>query len=153
MLKNMTIQNRIKHYSSPMALNGCILWNGPLTENGYALLNFKGKRLFAHRQAFELRYGPLPRGLQLDHLCRVRHCVNPKHCEIVTPRENTLRGVGPSARNARKTHCDYGHLFSVENTKIRNGWRVCRECKRAFDLKCIRLKRARMKELTDEEPK
>jgi len=75
--------------------------------------------------------GPIPAGLQLDHLCRNRACVRPDHLEPVRSRENTLRGFGPSAINARKTVCAHGHPFDEANTgRSPNGRRFCRECGR-----------------------
>jgi hypothetical protein len=77
----------------------------------------------------------VPRGLVLDHLCRVRNCVNPKHLEPVIERINFLRGVGASARNAKKTHCVRGHRLAGKNVRVfkdekryRFGTRVCLEC-------------------------
>lgn len=88
----------------------------------------------SHRFAYELLVGPVPEGMQLDHLCRNRWCCNPEHLELVTPRENTLRGVGPSAVNAVKTHCKNGHEFTPENTRVdqRTGERGCWTCRRAI---------------------
>ena len=86
----------------------------------------------AHRFAYELLVGPIPDGLDIDHLCRNRGCVNPDHMEVVTNRQNVLRGIGPTAENAVKTHCAHGHPFSPENTHIRpSGRRTCRACHRA----------------------
>ena len=83
----------------------------------------------AHRVAYELTNGPIPDGLELDHLCRVRHCVNPSHIEAVTHRENTLRGTGPIPHRARQSHCKHGHEFTPENTyRLPNGCRHCRTC-------------------------
>ncbi len=85
----------------------------------------------AHRFAFEMARGPVPEGLQLDHLCRVRHCVNPGHLELVTSRVNTLRGTSFSAVNATKTHCPKGHPYSTENTHTdASNKRHCRVCNR-----------------------
>lgn len=110
----------------------CWLWTGWVTPNGYGQIR-EGSRnarvLYAHRVAYELFMGPVPEGLQLDHLCRVRHCVNPFHLEAVTTRENTLRGTGPAAKCARVTHCPQGHPYDEENTHVdRRGKRVCRAC-------------------------
>jgi hypothetical protein len=110
--------------------DGCWLWTGALKVNGYAQLQVggrTGKRLYAHRVAYELLVGPIPDGLQLDHLCRVRHCVNPAHLEPVTARENVRRG-----EPAQRTHCPKGHEYTAENTFVKTGgWRECRTCYRA----------------------
>lgn len=88
----------------------------------------------AHRVLYESWTGSIPEGCEPDHLCRVRHCVNPLHLEAVSHRENNLRGVGPIAMNARKTHCPKGHPFNETNTILHprgNGVkRDCRECQR-----------------------
>lgn len=87
----------------------------------------------AHRVAYEATVGPIPKGLQVDHLCRNRLCVNPSHLEAVTPAENKRRGFSPPAINARKTHCIHGHELAGANVyyrKDRPGRRQCRECER-----------------------
>lgn len=112
---------------------GCWLWRG-VTTGGYGYMDIRGQRFLAHRVAYTLFVGAIPKGKQLDHLCRVRHCINPAHLEVVTSRENVLRGEGISAQNARKTHCKNGHPFSAENTRNRpDGRRRCRECERTQD--------------------
>jgi HNH endonuclease len=90
------------------------------------------KSVLAHRYAYELLVGPIPEGLQLDHLCRNRRCVNPDHLEPVTNRENVLRGTSIFAREAALTHCLRGHPFDEENTYLpARGGRQCRACRRA----------------------
>lgn len=82
-----------------------------------------------HREFFIWAGGRIPDGHQVDHLCRRPGCVNPNHLEAVTPRENTLRGVGPTARLSAVTHCPKGHPYSGENLAIRpTGSRRCRAC-------------------------
>ena len=116
--------------------SGCWLWDGLLNIGGYGRYWPKrGDRHYkmAHRVAYEAAKGPIPRGLQLDHLCRVRRCVNPAHLEVVTNRQNVLRGVGTTAQNARKKSCNRGHPLNGKNlyTHPRNGFRRCVTCHRA----------------------
>jgi len=109
----------------------CWLWAGYLGKNGYAKAKVSGVFMMAHRAAYELLVGPIPDGLVIDHICRVRHCVNPNHLRAVTQRENVMCGSGITAANASKTHCSYGHEFSVKNTYIdKVGGRHCRICHR-----------------------
>ena len=87
----------------------------------------------AHRFAYELWVGPIPDGLHLDHLCRVRHCVNPDHLEPVNNRENTLRGTGPTAVHATKVNCpkcggEYEHYTSPDG----RARRYCAPCHREY---------------------
>src|SRR5699024_1617461 len=84
----------------------------------------------AHRVSYETFAGPIPEGLDLDHLCRNRSCVNPEHLEPVTRSEN-LRRSPLMARGQDKTHCPHGHEYSPENTRItKAGARACRTCER-----------------------
>lgn len=106
----------------------CWLWQGTL-KNGYGRIRTNGIGRGAHKFFYEFVFGEVLKGLVLDHLCRVRHCVNPNHLEAVTARENLLRGVGAAAKNAQKTHCIRGHELSGDNLKkTKNGVRICRLC-------------------------
>jgi hypothetical protein len=105
----------------------CWLWTGARNHYGYGIINIQKK---IHRVAYEHFLGPIPEALVIDHLCRVRHCVNPEHLEAVTFRENVLRGDSGPARNARKTHCDKGHPLTGDNlTIIEVGGRRSRRCR------------------------
>ena len=107
----------------------CWHWTGHIGDGGYGTFRGPGRRTVkAHRFAYESLVGPIPDGLFLDHLCRVRHCVNPEHLEPVTGRVNTLRGEGITAAQARRTHCHRGHPLSGDNLWIVRGRRCCREC-------------------------
>lgn len=109
--------------------SGCLLWTGYTDQHGYGRISINGKQMRVFRVMYELFVGPIPNGLEPDHLCRVRRCAAPAHLELVTHRENGLRGIGPTAVNARKYYCDSGHEFTPENTYIRpNGNRDCRAC-------------------------
>ena len=106
---------------------GCWLWFGSKTEDGYALYGPHGRR--AHRWVYERFRAPIPETMQVDHLCRVRHCVNPWHLEAVTSRENTLRGNTITGLNAQKTQCLQGHPLAGENLYLYKGKRACKTCR------------------------
>lgn len=105
--------------------DNCWLWTGAVSVQGYGI--FMSNQM-AHRYSYELFRETIPEGLVIDHLCRNKKCVNPDHLEPVTNKINILRGIAPSANNARKTHCKQGHEFTPDNTIIRGENRQCREC-------------------------
>ena len=135
----------------PEPNSGCWLWAGTLVEpSGYGVFAVKRKSVQAHRVSYEIHVGPIPEGLQLDHLCRVRCCVNPAHLEPVTHRENGLRGVGICAGFARRTHCLNGHeLIEGNLVRIRNRAtaRHCKTCRYAANARYIATKAARSAEV------
>lgn len=107
--------------------SGCWLWNGSLTD-GYGSFYLDGRNRKAHIASYVIFVGSVPEGKVLDHLCRIRDCVNPEHLEPVTQQVNVLRGEGIAAVNARKTHCKNGHEFTPENIYWFRGLRYCRAC-------------------------
>jgi len=128
--------------SLPLARGKCWHWKGALTDRGYPSFWFDGRVDYAHRFAYLKFVGEIPAGKQIDHLCRNRDCVNPRHLEVVTQRVNMLRGECPSAVNARRTHCIRGHKLSGRNLYVTpTGKRQCRECRRRARRKCYALSR------------
>lgn len=105
-------------------LGVCWLYTGQQTDNGYGRFWADGHHTVAHVWLWERENGPVPAGLQLDHLCRVRPCVRPTHLEPVTALENVRRSNG----NGRRTHCPRGHLYDDGNTRVYRGRRYCRAC-------------------------
>lgn len=114
---------------------GCRLWTSKIGRGGYGHFCYRkdGRNIYAlvHRLVWELERGPIPGGLTIDHLCRVRHCVNTAHMETVDIRTNTLRGDAVTAQNARKEVCLNGHPLVGANLYVRaNGMRQCVACQR-----------------------
>jgi hypothetical protein len=113
----------------------CWLWMGSSSDAQYGNFQREGRLYLAHRYAYEQVRGPIPVGLELDHLCRRPRCVNPDHLEAVTPQVNQHRGMSPSGINARKTHCAKGHPFATygkyQQTGKRAGRRRCGLCEHA----------------------
>lgn len=122
-----------KFWSKALIGDGCWEWQAARYSNGYGKFAYGGRGRLAHVVAYEWLVGPVPEGMELDHVCRNRACIKPapEHLEPVTHRENVRRGMGWSGRHARQTHCVNGHEFSPENTSIRpNGSRNCMACDR-----------------------
>jgi hypothetical protein len=113
--------------------DGCWLWTGATNVGGYGRFNIYGRTIAAHRLSYEATVGPIGPGLQIDHLCRNKLCVNPAHLEPVTQQENNRRSYSPSAVNARKTRCQHGHEMAGANLWVnpKTGYRQCRQCNNA----------------------
>lgn len=138
-LTMFTVSSVSSHACSP-----CWEWVSRLTGNGYGQMWDSDKRttVMAHRFSYEYHVGPIPKGMQIDHLCRNRICVNPGHFELATPKINTLRSTSNSAKNALVTHCIRGHPLSGKNLYRTKFGRVCRECSKRRSLEWYRAKRA-----------
>lgn len=136
----MSIQDRLMHWAD--CSGECWVWKGARS-NGYGILmtgsRKDGSRRVkgAHVLSYELYKGPIPSGLEIDHLCRNRACINPNHLEAVTHQINTRRSpITISVIRKLRTHCRHGHEFTPENTHIeRDGSRSCRRCDNAYSRK------------------
>lgn len=107
----------------------CTEWIGPHSPEGYA----RRRGTHVHRVVYERIYGAIQDGYQVDHLCRNRGCINVDHMEAVTQKENILRGEGPCAKHARKTHCLRGHEFDGFRKTPSGVGRTCSKCLRLAD--------------------
>lgn len=110
--------------------DGCWIWTLAPDRSGYGRMKVGTVGRIAHRAVYEALVGPIREGFVVDHICRVRSCVNPAHLRLLTPAENTLIGESFSAKNRRKTHCPQGHAYDNGNTLVLNsGSRACRACR------------------------
>lgn len=125
---NLTPKDLARFWSRVGKTNNCWLWTGGQKGAGYGRFSFKSEDILAHRFSYELFKGEIPIELEIDHLCRVRNCVNPDHLEAVTRKVNVLRGDSFSATNSKKTHCKQGHEFTPENTYQYSKQRKCKTC-------------------------
>lgn len=119
----------LDHWRTAEAFDGpldtpCMYLPRKPQRNGYAYIAGG----LAHRKIYEAIIGPIPAGLNIDHLCRNRACVNPWHMEPVTQHVNVMRGSSPWAKHAKATHCPSGHAYDEENTYLYRGSRYCRTC-------------------------
>ena len=137
-----SIAQSLEDLSFPDPNSGCWYWCGHLDVDGYSKL----RGTTGHKLSYETFVGPVPEGLELDHKCRNRACINPGHLQCVTHVDNVAKAVhGEKHRNTRKTHCLHGHVFSKSNTRVEtwNGvtMRKCRACMTVRQ----RLRRARLR--------
>ncbi len=122
-------------------LGKCWQWIGYITPVGYGHMHYINRPYRAHRLSWELHRTKIPKGMTLDHLCRNRSCVNPKHLEVVTSVVNAMRGNSPWAKKARQTHCIHGHPLSGENLYFKSfGKRVERHCRECERIRCRKWK-------------
>lgn len=129
-LRPLDEQELLRFESKIHRTESCWLWIGSMDGAGYGRFSFEGSASrLAHRIAYTHWHGPIPDGLSLDHLCRVRNCVNPDHLEPVTHAENIRRGMS-GWDHAAKTECPKGHPYDEKNTYHGTNGRACRECQR-----------------------
>ena len=125
--KGLPLSGRLEKYSIPEPNTGCLLWFGVTTKEGYGRLRVEGKYKYAHRLSYENSVGQIQDGLELDHLCRTRCCIEPNHLEAVVHSENVRRGL----YGVLNKNCPKGHSYSGKNLILtkKNKWKVCRICK------------------------
>ena len=123
---------RLELNSIPEPNTGCWLWTGCISESGYGSMGDTGR---AHRVSYQVHVGPIPSGKVLDHLCRVRCCINPDHLEPVTQLENVRRG----RKVDLSEKCLRGHEFSPENTRlyVRKDGRIKRQCAQCIQIRSV----------------
>lgn len=143
----LTDTDRERFWRSFEKSDGCWEWTASKWTAGYGRFFVGGRRVAAHRVSYEIHVGPIPEGLQLDHLCRNHGCVNPYHLEPVTPGENQRRGylagrakpgvpkgtvIGGALKHLNKTHCPYGHPYDGDNLYVdpKRGHRHCKTCRK-----------------------
>ncbi len=112
-----------------MTSTGCKVWIGAVNSLGYGIVQIDGERVLAHRLSYEAERGPIPEGMVLDHLCRVRNCVNPDHLEPVTHAENGRRGRSAASLQVGDV-CQNGHTIAEGGLYVRaSGKTECRKCR------------------------
>lgn len=141
----ITLDESNKFWSKVEVTDECWLWHGQIDNYGYGVFYCMGRNWMAHRLIYEEFYEPIPLGLEIDHLCRVRNCVNPEHLEAVTSKENHRRRV------AVITHCPNGHEYTDDNTYLSpNNGRQCRICMKNRQRVYQTKRRQKLRELREE---
>lgn len=124
------VAERLETFGFPEPNSGCVLFTGHLNRDGYGCITVRSRVVSAHRAAYAVKHGAIKDGLQIDHLCRNRACINADHLEAVTARENWRRGSAPNAIAVRTGQCYRGHALDAANAYVWRGVRSCRACSR-----------------------
>lgn len=140
------LANKVEEYFHdnyiPVTESGCWLWLRGCNSDGYACMTVGITSTRVHKWAYEKYKHIVPTKMTLDHLCRVRSCVNPDHLDCISNWENSFRGDTLTGINARKTHCKNGHEFTAQNTEVyktkNRKWsngiiRRCKICRRIYN--------------------
>lgn len=146
----VTLEQRIEEKVERDPNSGCWLWAAANDgRHGYGNIRMADGMRKAHRVSYEFYCEPIPSGYEIDHLCRTPACVNPKHLEAVTRKENMRRApkeglkLGGRANGDRlkaKTHCPQGHSYAEHGVARKEGWRHCRICRNARQIEYMRRK-------------
>ena len=128
--------------------DGCWEWKGAILKNGYGRFWDGERNVLAHRFVYELCIHRITEKQHLDHICSNRGCVNPSHLQVLSNRENILKGNGPTAKNFRKTLCKRGHILTAGKFKQNGEWRICLECAKETRRKWLRNNRETAREAT-----
>lgn len=139
----LTISQRLESRIERIPDAGCWIWTGAIDNSGYARISVDYKNRQAHRVSFELAKGKIPDGLQIDHLCKVKACVNPNHLEAVTQQENLSRcdNHAKGKFNRLKTHCKNGHEYTDDNIYVHKYFRYGRMQQGRFCKTCHNARR------------
>lgn len=145
----MMIELDTRFWSKVEKTDSCWNWTAYTSKLGYGQYGYKGKLSSPHRLSYEYFNGKIPKGMDLDHICRNPSCCNPKHLQVVTHQENVRRGLAgfvTGLRQRAKTHCPQGHEYTLKNTYIYpiTGKRACRTC---FRLRATKLRHLKKLEL------
>lgn len=124
-----SVEEKLNNYKVDEA-TGCWIWQGQINRTGYGTVRFNNKTTTAHRAYYDYYVQPVPAELQVDHLCKVRACINPAHMEIVTPIENNLRSDNPISQVMLTNICKRGHVLTSDNVYRQGRGRACIECRK-----------------------
>lgn len=123
-------EKQLKHFwENVLFTTLCWEWLGWETNSGYAQFRIGIKKYLVHRISYEMYKGIIPKYYEVDHLCKNKKCVNPDHLESVEGKENNRRSNSKSSINSKKTNCNNGHEFTIQNTYVtKQGHRECIIC-------------------------